>query len=293
MRLSHRFSLSVLVAVVALSMLAVGQQPTSMPPAKTAKVFGQNIRYYEMGEGPVVILLHGTGGSSESWTANIAPLSKDFHVYVLDQIGFGHSDKPLIDYKVATYVDFLDEFMRVTAVPKAAIVGSSTGGWIAVSFAIQHPEMVQKLVLVDSTGLPPVNAPSAVPVKPVDFSYSSLAATRAALERFFYDRRRVTDDLVRRVFERHLQAGDGYTIQRLLSNRAAEYLGDNLKAVRAPTLIVWGKEDSVVPLANAERFRAAIADSQTVVIDQSGHLPAAERPTEFNNTVLGFLRRNP
>jgi pimeloyl-ACP methyl ester carboxylesterase len=164
------------VPVCLLALAAVAQQPASMPPAQTAEVFGQKIRYYESGQGPVVILLHGMGSSGETWASNIGPLSKQFHVYALDQIGFGRSDKPLMDYKIATYVDFLQEFMRVLAVPRATIVGASNGGWIAARFAIEHPEMVEKLVLADAPGLPPTGPPSAEP-KP-DFSYSSLAATR-------------------------------------------------------------------------------------------------------------------
>ena len=285
---STRFAVMVLVLVST----AATQQPSSMPPAQTAEVFGQKIRYYESGQGPVVILLHGMGSSGEIWAANIGPLSKQFHVYAPDQIGFGHSDKPLMDYKIATYVDFLQEFMRVLAVPRATIVGSSNGGWIAASFAIKNPEMVEKLLLVDAVGLSPTTPPSGVEPKPVDFSYASLAATRSALERFFYNKRRVTDNLVRRVFEGHLQTNDGYTIQRLLSNRTAEYLGDNLRSIHVPTLIIWGREDSVVPLVNAERFQATITGSQVVIIDECGHASMAEKPSEFNKAALEFLARN-
>lgn len=275
------------VLVWVLTSTATAQQPVPMPPAQTADVFGQKIRYYESGQGPVVILLHGMGSSGETWTANIGPLSKQFHVYALDQIGFGHSDKPLMDYKVATYVDFLQEFMRVLALPRATIVGSSTGGWIAASFAFKHPEMVEKLVLVDATGLPPPTT-----FQSVDFSYASLAATRSALERFFYDKKRVTDNLVKRVFEGHLQTGDGYTIQRLLSNRTAEYLDDDLRSIHAPTLVILGREDSIVPLSNAERFHASIAGSQMVIIDECGHVSWAEKPAEFNKALLDFLAKN-
>lgn len=288
--LYHFTRFVVLVCIVAST--AAAQQSVSMPPAQTTEVFGQKIRYYESGQGPVVILLHGMGASSESWAANIGPLSKEFHVYALDQIGFGHSDKPLMDYKIATYVDFLQEFMRVLKVPRATIIGASNGGWIAARFAIDHPEMVERLVLADATGLPPPNPPSATQPKPVDFSYASLAATRSALERFFYNKQRVTDNLVRRVFQGHLQTGDGYTIRQLLRNRMAEYLGDNIRLIHAPTLIVWGRQDSIVPLSKAERFHATIAGSQMAIIDECGHVSWGEKPSEFNKAVLDFLAKN-
>lgn len=291
MRALYRLTICVGIVCMLASTMAA-QQSISVPSPQTAEVFGQKIRYYESGQGPVVILLHGTGSSGDRWIPNMGPLSKAFHVYALDQIGFGHSDKPLMDYRIATYVDFLQEFMRVLTVPSATIIGSSNGGWIAVSFAVQHPEMVDKLVLVDAIGLPPTNPPSVDEPKPVDFSYASLAATRTAFERFFYHKQLVTDDLVRRAFQGHLQTGDGYTIKRLLSNRTAEYLGDNLRSIHAPTLIIWGREDSVVPLANAERFHTTIAGSQMVIIEESGHLPQIEKPSEFNKAVLEFLVKN-
>jgi pimeloyl-ACP methyl ester carboxylesterase len=78
----------------------------------------------------------------------------------------------------------------------------------------------------------------------------------------------------------------------MLSNRAAEYLADNVKSIHAPTLIIRGKEDSIVPLSNAERFHATIAGSQIVIIDESGHLPQIEKPSEFNKAVLDFLAKN-
>jgi pimeloyl-ACP methyl ester carboxylesterase len=268
------------------------QQSVSLPPAQTAEVFGQKIRYYESGQGPVLILLHGVGSSGDKWAPSLGALSKEFHVYALDQIGFGNSDKPLMDYKIATYVDFLQEFMRVLSVPRATIVGSSNGGWIAAKFAIEHPGMVEKLVLVDATGLSPTIEPVAAGYKPVDFSYASLASTRAALERFFYNKQRVTDASVRQVFEGHLHTGDAYTIQRLLINRQAEYLGDDLRSIHAPTLIVWGREDSVAPVSHAERFHASIAGSQVVIIEESGHLPQIEKPSDFNKAVLEFLVKN-
>lgn len=277
----------VLVVVCVLGSIASAQSSSSMPPAQTTEVFGQKIRYYESGSGPVVVLLHGMGSSADTWAATIAPLAKQFHVFALDQVGFGHSDKPLMDYKIATYADFLREFMRVLGLPKATIIGSSNGGWIAATFAIQHPDLVDRLVLVDATGLPPAAPQSGDSPKPVDFSYSSLAATRAALERFFYDKKRITDELVRRVFQGHIQTGDHYTIQRLVSNRVSEYLGDDLKSIHVPTLIVWGREDSVSQ--NAERFHAAIAGSQIVLINDCGHLPQVEKSSDFNSAVLAFL----
>src|SRR5262250_1238797 len=90
---------------------ASGQTPAGVAD-KWATVFGMKIHYQEAGSGPAVILLHGLGGDASNWAANIMPLSKSYRVLVPDQIGFGKSDKPLINYRVATLVDFLDGFMK-------------------------------------------------------------------------------------------------------------------------------------------------------------------------------------
>ena len=145
---------SVLFAAVLIAVVPLGfSQDPGLPQEKVAAVYGQNIHYFEVGRGPTVILLHGLGGAKEFWLANIGALASKYHVYAIDQIGFGQSDKPLIDYKIATFADFLHGFMQTEKIAKATLVGNSLGGWIATDFAVQHPEMVDKLVLVDAAGL--------------------------------------------------------------------------------------------------------------------------------------------
>jgi pimeloyl-ACP methyl ester carboxylesterase len=159
-----KFRKRALLAIMILFLLAAvcSSQMSPMPAEQTATVFGQSIHYYEAGQGPTVILLHGLGANAGIWAANIGPLSAHYHVIAPDQIGFGHSDKPLIDYKIATFVDFLYGFMQTQKIAKATLVGNSLGGWIAVDFAIQHPEMVEKLVLVDAGGLSFDSAPPTI-----------------------------------------------------------------------------------------------------------------------------------
>ncbi len=137
MRMDDRWILKLLtVFLVAVCAVTQGQSAQE----KTAVVFDQNIRYIEAGQGPPVILLHGMGGVKESWMGNFGALAAGYHVYAIDQIGFGHSDKPLLDYKIATFVDFLYAFMQTQNIGKATLVGNSFGGWIALDFAMQHPE---------------------------------------------------------------------------------------------------------------------------------------------------------
>jgi len=279
-------TLIVLHLIATTSFLAHGQAVPGMPPEKVTTVFGQNIHYYEAGHGPAVILLHGLAVDGTLWAANFAPLAAKYHVYAPDQIGFGHSDKPLMDYRVATFVDFLDGFMQSQMIAKASLVGNSLGGWIAIEFALQHPEKVDKLVLVDAAGLP-FDQPSLG-----DLNTSSLAATRTLLQTIYYNKQFVTDELVRQVFIGHLGNNDGYTTQRTMAGFAAPGQFEDAKklaAIHAPTLVIWGKNDELIPAAKGEQLHQWITGSKYVVFDQCGHVPLQEKPDEFNLLVAEFL----
>jgi 2-hydroxy-6-oxonona-2,4-dienedioate hydrolase len=282
------FHHAILIGV--LSVAAFGQTGGSPPPQKTTAVYGQNISYIEAGQGPAVILLHGLGGSKENWLANVAALASKYHVYALDQLGFGHSDKPLVDYKIATWTDFLQGFMQSQNIPKAAVVGSSLGGWIATEFAVQHPEMVDKLVLVDAAGLA-----GKIPGFPadigIDLNPSTIAAWRTMLESIFYDKSGVTDELATQLFINRMRNHDGYTIERALAGFAArpQLEDDKLKSIHAPTLVVWGRNDELISVDRAEKFGSGIAGAKVVVFEQCGHVPPVEKADEFNRTLLEFL----
>jgi triacylglycerol lipase len=206
----------------------------------------------------------------------------------LDQIGFGRSAKPLVEYRIQTFVDFLRAFMQELKIPNARLIGNSLGGWIAVDFVAQHPAMVDKLVLVDAGGLAPVERSRNLPP---DLGRGSISGTRKVFELIFHRKELVTEEVVTRAFEHHLRIGDGYTRQRtltgiLLSN---QFLDEKLGAIRAPTLIIWGRSDRVTDLSLGERFREAIPGAKLIVLDACGHVPQIEAPEQFNKIVLKFL----
>ena len=278
------------ILITALSVAAFGQTSGSPPPEKTAAVYGQNIRYIEAGQGPAVILLHGLGGNKEMWGGNLAALASKYHVYALDQLGFGHSDKPLFDYKIATWVDSLQGFMQSQNLPKATLVGSSMGGWVATEFAVQHPGMVDKLVLVDSAGLAGKIQGFPADIK-IDLNPSTIAAWRTLLESIFYDKSGVTDELATHLFMNRMRNNDGYTIERALAGFAAwpQLEDDKLKSIHAPTLVIWGRNDELISVERAEKFGSGIHGAKVVVFEQCGHAPPIEKADEFNRALLEFL----
>jgi len=280
----RKFGLILLLAVFAVPAFGQGQ-----PPDKTIAVFGQAIHYFDMGSGPVVVLLHGLGSSKEDWLPVLEPMAQKYRLLVPDQIGFGRSDKPLMDYSIQTYVDFLNEFLRQLKVEKASLVGASLGGWIAGLYAAEigggaHLIPVEKLVLVDAAGLKQD--------KPIpDLNPSSLAAMRGVMEAVFYDTSWLNEDALRKIFTDKLAAHDGYTVRSFLGNptREKERLDDRLASIKVPTLVTWGKQDKLLPIASGERYAAGIAGAKLVGFEKCGHVPPIEKTEEFLAAVMAFL----
>ncbi len=285
-----RLKVFFVIAITVFAVPSFGQAPAQQPQEKTILVFGQTIHYWDVGSGPVLVLVHGLGSSREGdWGQVVAPLSKKYRVIAMDQIGFGRSDKPLIDYKIQTYVDFLNEFLRALKVEKASFMGESLGGWISALYAAEisggaHLVPVEKLVLVDAAGLQQD--------KPIpNLNPSTLADMRNLLEAVFYDTSWVTEETLQRSFADKLAKHDGYTVRAILSNPtlASERLDDRLAQIHVPTMVVWGKQDTLLPITSGERYAAGIAGAKLVRFDQCGHVPPVEKTAEFVPVVEAFL----
>src|SRR4030081_2908735 len=129
-------------------------------------VLGLKLHYLEAGRGAPVVLLHGLGGDGSRWGPNIEPLAKDFHVFALDQIGFGESDKPLANYHTGMLAEFLVAFLKAAGIPKASLVGNSMGAGVALYTAVHFPEMVERIVLADGGGFRSAASATAPPPTP-------------------------------------------------------------------------------------------------------------------------------
>jgi pimeloyl-ACP methyl ester carboxylesterase len=266
---------------------------TQTQPARTeavATVYGAKIHYLEAGSGPVIVLLHGLGGDATNWTFNIAALSQKYRVIALDQIGFGKSDKPLINYRIGTFVDFLDAFLKELKIERASLVGNSLGGWIAAAYTLAHPEKVERLVLVDAAGF----------AFPKDFDNNQLLklnpSTREGMKELishvFYNKLIfLSDSFIDSSMAARINAGDGYTIRSVTESiiRREDFLDNRLNAIKQPTLVIWGREDGLLPVTDGQRFQKEIANSQLIVFDQCGHVPQVEKAADFNAALLKFL----
>src|SRR5215470_7566318 len=149
-------------ACVSAIVLAATAQPRSAAAARDVSVLGFKLHYLEAGRGAPVVLLHGLGGDGSRWAPNIEPLAKDFHVFALDQIGFGESDKPLANYHTGMLSEFLVGFLKAAAIPKASLVGNSMGAGVALYTAVHYPDMVDRIVLADGGGFRAAGATASV-----------------------------------------------------------------------------------------------------------------------------------
>lgn len=277
-------------------LLASGVFAQNAAQEKSVAVFGAKIRYLEAGDAtkPKVVLLHGLGGNADSWqsnpmASNIAALAANYHVIAPDQIGFGKSDKPLLKYRVGTYADFLDKFMAELKIEKASLVGNSLGGWIAALTAIKYPSRVEKIVLADAAGIIPEKYNEA---EIYQLNNSTRDEIRANLKRIFASPLLQNNEaLVDQFMTARVAANDGYTINAIIDSikRKEDFLNNRLGEIKKPTLIIWGKQDGLLPVADADVFNKGIAGSRLIIFDNCGHVPQFEKAAEFNKAVTEFL----
>jgi pimeloyl-ACP methyl ester carboxylesterase len=260
-------------------------------PSRHATVFGAKMHYYDAGTGPVVVLLHGLADEAGVWQPVIDPLVKaGYRVIVPDQIGHGRSDKPTFGYRLSTFTDFVEQLLTELKVEKAILVGNSLGGWVSTDMAIRYPEKVAAIVNVCGPGYADLLKLS--PVALDNLRLSSREQARALIPYLFHDAEKWgAPEVVDGLITQRVINGDGHTIDSFLQSmsRGEDMLDGKLGKVKAPTLVLWGGSDRLVPVSIAERFHRDIAGSQLHVIPRCGHMPQVECPAEFTPVLLKFL----
>ena len=226
--------------------------------------------YYQVaGEGPPLVLVHGLSGSGRWWARNVPRLAERFRVYVVDLIGFGRS-RHGSSFVLSEAAERLAEWMGCIGLVRASIVGHSMGGLIAADLAADCPDRVERLVLVDAAAFSP--GP--------DYGHHAMGL----LSWLRYAPLGFLPVLVADAW----RAGP-ITLARAARELLAIDLGPKVARVRAPTLIVWGEHDTVVPVEVGDRLRARLPGAELVVIPGAAHNPMWDRPEAFNRAVLEFL----
>lgn len=272
----------------------------AQPPSSWLEVGGMRVHLRD--EGPrddpnPIVLLHGTSASLHTWDGWSQNLQSRRRVIRFDLPAFGLTGPhPSNDYSIAAYVQFVTQVMDALHIQKFALVGNSLGGHIAWETAVALPQRVSHLILVDSAGYPIVSQSV-----PIGFQVARLPGLRnlmeyvlprgviqSSLRNVYGDPSKVTPELVDRYYELTLRAGNrsalGYRFQQPL-------FGDTeaLKTLKIPTLVIWGAQDRLIPLDNAQKFVRDLPNARLVVFDDLGHVPHEEDPQRTVDAVRAFL----
>jgi pimeloyl-ACP methyl ester carboxylesterase len=272
---------------------------------RLTSLHGNDVAYRRAGRGPVLLLLHGIAGSSETWVPAMRLLQRDYTVIAPDFLGHGASAKPPGDYSLGNYAAGLRDFLDVLGIDRASVVGQSYGGGVALQFAYQFPERCERLALVDAGGLGRevswllrlVTLPGAEYVLPALFlapvrdwgnSVLSFLRTRGIRSDRATEMWRsfgsLTDPANRAAFVRTMRA----VIEpggQAVSATDRLYLAEEM-----PTLIVWGDQDKIIPVNHAYQTHEAIPNSRLEIIPGVGHFPHVEEPYRFVEILVDFLR---
>ena len=248
--------------------------------------------------GDPVLLLHGIGGHLEAYNRNILAHGEHFQAAAIDMIGHGFTDKPDRDYELPDYVEHVRDVCDALGFERVHVSGESLGGWVAVKFALAYPERVNKLVLNTAGGL------TANPTVMAAIRDKTLAAVAGAsyetvktrLEWLMHDPASVTPDLIDMRYAIYTQPGFLDTMKRIMCLQDTEIrqrnliTDEDLRAIRAKTLVVWTTHDPTGAVEVGERFARTIPDAELFVMDHCGHWPQFEDAATFNARHIAFLR---
>ena len=269
------------------------------------ELHGQRVSYHRLGEGPPIVLIHGITSSSRTWRAVTHGLAERHTVVAPDLLGHGRSGKPRGDYSLGAYASGVRDLLAVLGIGKATVVGHSLGGGIAMQFAYQFPDRVERLVLVDSGGLGEevsvalraATLPGAEIVLPLMFTRYSREVGRVAgrvlgrlglkasanLRGIVEGVDSLADADARRAFVHTARSVMDPRGQRV-DARDRLYLSAGV-----PTLLVWGADDRIIPVKHGRRAHELMPHSRLEVFERAGHFPFHDDPERFVALLEDFI----
>lgn len=290
--------------------MAMGQE-------KFVDVGGIRTRYFERGEGEILVLFHGGNFGSqdavdcaEDWGLNFDGLGRHFHVYAVDKLGQGYTDNPESDddYTMAAVVRHAYGFLQAVGLRDVHLVGHSRGGYLVARLTLEHPEVVRSCIIVDSGTLAPGPSRTALVFANAPEPRLTRESQRWVFERYSYGTGHITEewlDAATRIAKlpKYQEAvrkmeGMGLKRSRFLPQLAVEK-EETLEWIQAgrlktPTLLIWGYNDPTAPVQRGQALFELVAGSaaraQMHIINQAGHFSYREHPAEFNEVIRGFVQ---
>lgn len=239
---------------------------------QTIQVNDLPVSYEVAGEGEPLVLVHGFSESTRLWYRNLPALAEQYRVYLVDLPGFGLMRRFGRHFDLLEAGEWLHAWMQAVELESASLVGHSMGGYISMTLAAVHPEKIQRLVLVDSIGIP-----SGLPVaRLVPLALKAIARTMplSLWLRMCHDCLRMEVTTLRRV-ARQIADLDGSAV---------------VTSLAVPTLLIWGENDDLVPFALGRQLHARVIGARLFVMPGTNHFCMYERPLEFNHALCAFLQ---
>ncbi len=275
-------------------------------PASQFVDVGGGLKVHVRDEGkrdaPVLVLLHGSNASLQTWEPWVARLGSTYRIVSLDQIGHGMTGpNPTRQYNAAAFVGVLDAVMMKLNIPRFALAGNSMGGWVSWNYALTHPDKLTALILLDASGAPDAK-PKAIPigfrlaqsplVRPIMTVFTPRGIIERSLKQTLVDPKLVTEAMVDRYWDmlrypgnRQATGDRGGVRNRVLATP------ETMAKLTMPTLILWGDRDSLIPVSAGRWFDAHIPNSTLIVYKNIGHIPMEETPDQSATDIGTFLER--
>ncbi len=260
-------------------------------------VDGTLVHYRDEGSGTPVLLIHGAFSSLHTYDAWTQKLQKDYRVIRLTLPGFGLTG-PLVDrdYDMPYLIGFIGTFLDQLNIDRCILVGHSLGGWISWEFAIKQPDRVEKLVLIAAAGFldkGSIPMPFVWARTPLVNRIIRFAIKRNVLEQFvhqvYFDDQLITDQLIDRYYDLFTRPGNPEAFLKIANGRLKDRTA-YLKRIECDTLIMWGRDDQWLPVANAERFRERIPNGRVIIYDEVGHVPMEEHSRKSVSDIRRFFK---
>lgn len=289
---------------------------TNLPPLEFSDInYGFNVKYSEStpklayideGKGEVVLLVHGLASNAGFWRYNISELSKHFRIIAVDLPGYGKSDKGNYSYKMTFFANTIKQLLDELQIDKVNFVGHSMGGQIGIWFSILYPDRVNKLVLASTAGIEKFNRGEGEWLKSVvtirSVKNTNEEGVRRNLSNNFYNWREELEWMVEERV-RMAKAKDfdlfARAVNRSVAGMIDEPTSDKLSQIKAPTLIIYGEKDGLIPNPylhpgfTSDVFKIGNQKIQNSILHEiknCGHMIMMEKPKEFNEAIINFLK---
>ena len=258
-----------------------------------------HVHYRDEGNGPVLILLHGFASSLHTWDGWTNILKNKFRIIRMDILGFGITGPSTSGkYSTKIWIDFIHKFVNAIKLDHFHLVGNSLGGYIAWKYANEHPEKVDKLILIDSVGysheIPWIfKLSSSFALKPASKIMFPKFIVRMCVKQCYHAQLKVTSELINHYYGLALREGNinSYLdiiqfIKEVSCNAAA---GNDIKKIQAPVLVMWGENDCWIPVKLIDKWKTDLPAAITIVYEETGHVPMEERPEKTALDAYSFL----